>query len=217
MDLIDLRNEYFVVRLYNEDDYWHVMEGGSWLLFDHYLTIRQWTPDFHPFGAAINRIPAWVHLPDIPIEYYDKRFLGTVGDQIGKTLKVDMNTASQTKGKFARLCVELDLDKPFHSKYLVNERNYHIEYEGLHMLGFTCGKFGHTEGCIEKAQSATFKCTSGDQDTGNKANSQEERQNGTGDRRIRRANNKGKIVIQGTLMFGPWMVVKKQKNDKEIN
>ncbi|XP_016178852.1 uncharacterized protein LOC107621335 [Arachis ipaensis] len=87
LDLIDLGNDFFVVRLFNEDDYWYVLEGGPWMLFDHYLTIRRWTPDFNPFGVSINKIAAWVRLPDLPIEYYDKRFLGTVGDQIGKTLK----------------------------------------------------------------------------------------------------------------------------------
>ncbi|RYR75978.1 uncharacterized protein LOC127740631 [Arachis duranensis] len=94
MVLIDLGNEYFVARLYNEDDYWHVIKGMSWLLFDHYLTIRQWTLDFYPFGVAINKIATWVCLPDIPIKYYDKQFLGTIGDQIENTLKVDMYTAS---------------------------------------------------------------------------------------------------------------------------
>ncbi|RYQ97550.1 uncharacterized protein LOC107610441 [Arachis ipaensis] len=143
MDLIDLGNEYFIVRLFNEDDYWHVMEGGPWLIFDHYLTIRRWTLEFNPFGSAINKIAAWVCLSDLPIEYYDKRFLGTVGDQIGKTLKVDMNIANHSRGKFARLYVEIDLNKPLDSKYMVNGNNYFIEYEGLHLICFACGKFGH--------------------------------------------------------------------------
>ncbi|XP_029153388.1 uncharacterized protein [Arachis hypogaea] len=150
LDLIDLGNDFFVVRLFNEDDYWYVLEGGPWMLFDHYLTIRRWTPDFNPFGVSINKIVAWVRLPDLPIEYYDKRFLGTVGDQIGKTLKVDMNTANQSRGKFARLCVEIDLNKPLDAKYLVNGQNYFIEYEGLHMVCFNCGKFGHVnKGCMQ--------------------------------------------------------------------
>ncbi|XP_015953884.2 uncharacterized protein LOC107478264 [Arachis duranensis] len=151
LDLIDLVNEYFVARLYNEDDYWHVMEGGPWLLFNHYLTIQRWTSDFHLFGAEINKVDAWVQLPDLPIEYYEKRFLGKVGDQIGKTLKVALNTANQARGKFARLCVELDLSKLLDAKYLVNGVTYHIEYEGLHMICFSCGMFGHiSDGCMSK-------------------------------------------------------------------
>ncbi|QHN94893.1 Transposon TX1 uncharacterized [Arachis hypogaea] len=94
------------------------MEWGSWLMFNHYLTITRWVPDFNPFGTEINKIAAWVRLPNIPIEYYDKRFLGTVGDHIEKTLKVDMNTANQLRGNFVCQCVELDLSRPLNAKYM---------------------------------------------------------------------------------------------------
>ncbi|XP_072082104.1 uncharacterized protein [Arachis hypogaea] len=127
------------------------MEWGSWLMFNHYLTITRWVPDFNPFGTEINKIAAWVRLPNIPIEYYDKRFLGTVGDHIEKTLKVDMNTANQLRGNFVCQCVELDLSRPLNAKYMVSEKNYHVEYEGFHMICFSCGRFGHVkDGCIEK-------------------------------------------------------------------
>ncbi|RYR75979.1 hypothetical protein Ahy_A01g000574 [Arachis hypogaea] len=86
----------------------------------------------------------------------------------------------------------MDLDKPLHFKYLVNGRNFHIEYEELYMICFTCEKFGHIKECVEKAQSATAGGTSGDQDTKNQANPQEESQNGIKDRRIGRPNNKSK-------------------------
>ncbi|RYR55107.1 hypothetical protein Ahy_A06g030352 [Arachis hypogaea] len=123
MDLIDVGNDYFVVKLYNAEDYSHIMEGGSWLLLDHYLMTRYRTPDFNPFGTDINKIVALIRLPDIPIKYYDKKFLGL--------------------DKFARLCVELDLNKSLNAIYLVNECSYYIEYEGLHMISFACERFGH--------------------------------------------------------------------------
>ncbi|XP_015955326.1 uncharacterized protein LOC107479731 [Arachis duranensis] len=210
INLIDVGNGFFVVRFYSEEDYWNVLEGGLWLLFDHYLTIHQWAPDFNAFGAEINKVTAWVRLPDLPIEYYDKQFLETVGDQIGKTLKVDMNTANRSRGKFARLCVELDLSKLLEAKYIVNGSTYYIEYEGLHMICFSCGRFGHVhDSCMN---------------TSGQANSREEREgvlNQDGEENILGANEgsvqnmqeggnqtvKGKEVISEYSKYSAWMVI----------
>ncbi|KAL4286763.1 hypothetical protein AHAS_Ahas19G0118700 [Arachis hypogaea] len=207
LDLIDLGNDFFVVRLFNEDDYWYVLEGGPWMLFDHYLTIRRWTPDFNPFGVSINKIAAWVRLPDLPIEYYDKRFLGTVGDQIGKTLKVDMNTANQSREKFAKLCMKIDLNKPLDAKYLVNGQNYFIEYEGLHMVCFKCGKFGHVnEGCMQAGPTTSAQTEKENAQVGAQA-----RQEESGRKEV----DKGKKVINENPNFGAWMIIQKQKRTRK--
>ncbi|QHO03191.1 uncharacterized protein DS421_13g430210 [Arachis hypogaea] len=125
-----------------------------------------------------------------------------------------MNTVSQTSGKFARLCVELDLSKPLHSKYLVNRRNYHIEYEGLHMICFTCGKFGHTEGYVEKVHNVNGGVCGENTMVGQKDAQMEGGHSGIGDKGEGNDKDKDKMVSQGAPMFGPWMVVKKQKRTR---
>lgn len=88
----------------------------------------------------------------LPIEYYDAAFLGFVGNRIGRTVKVDRNTLSQERGKYARICVEVDLAKPLLPVFEVKGKIYRVEYEGLHLLCLSCGKFGHyREGCPNKA------------------------------------------------------------------
>lgn len=54
-------------------------------------------------------------------------FLAFTGNRIGKIVKIDKNTLPRESGKYARLCVEVDLMKPF---WLY----YKIEYEGLLLL-----------------------------------------------------------------------------------
>ncbi|CAN1180883.1 hypothetical protein LINPERHAP2_LOCUS35023 [Linum perenne] len=41
------------------------------------------------------------------------------------------------------MCVEIDLHKPLVSKYRLHRRVRRIEYEGLHEICFTCGRYGH--------------------------------------------------------------------------
>ena len=55
---------------------------------------------------------------------------------------------------FARMCVEIDLESPLIPSYNVDGNSLRIEYEGLHLICFHCGKFGHAiEQCpVKRAQ-----------------------------------------------------------------
>ena len=91
---------------------------------------------------------------------YEKGILYVVGSQIGKVLKVDSNTLRQSKGRFARICVEVDLNKPLLPAILINGVEKKIVYEGLHMIWFACGRYGHeTEKCFHKSQNLNQNST----------------------------------------------------------
>ncbi|XP_028085909.1 uncharacterized protein LOC114286879 [Camellia sinensis] len=128
--VVDLGSDFFLVRLSNRDDYDHVLFDGPWVIAGHYLSIRKWRPEFRPSEASISTIAAWVRLPEIPIEYFDEEILKKVGNIIGRTIKVDLNTILVKRGKFARLCVEIDLRKPLRSRVLIGSRWQRVEYEG---------------------------------------------------------------------------------------
>ncbi|MBA0696459.1 hypothetical protein Goari_003010 [Gossypium aridum] len=42
---------------------------------------------------------------------------------VGKVVKLDMNTDSRTRGRFARMVIYVDLEKPLVSHVLINGRN----------------------------------------------------------------------------------------------
>ena len=58
---------------------------------------------------------------------------------------MDDTTASTERGQFVRLSVEIDLHKRLLSKFRMNRRIWKIRYEGLKMICFKCGKYGHRE------------------------------------------------------------------------
>ena len=64
------------------------------------------------------------------------------GKQIGKVLKIDYTTSDAERGRYIRLCAEVDLTitKPLLSKFRFNRTVWKIEYESLHMICFNCGK-----------------------------------------------------------------------------
>lgn len=68
-----------------------------------------------------------------------------MGSTIGTTLKVDTLTSMHTRVRFARICFEIDLRKKLIPKFKVLSYEFSLEYEGLHLICFKCGKYNHCE------------------------------------------------------------------------
>ncbi|KAJ1416228.1 Zinc finger, CCHC-type [Sesbania bispinosa] len=120
LEVIDLDNEYFVIRFEDYDDLVHMLEDGSWMLADHYIVIQTWQPSFSPLTDDLRRVAVCIRVPNLPIEFYDRRVLWRIGNVLGKTVKIDANTLRESDG-----------------------RVYPVEYEGLHLVCFKCGRYGH--------------------------------------------------------------------------
>ncbi|CAN1812759.1 hypothetical protein LINPERHAP1_LOCUS26628 [Linum perenne] len=66
-----------------------------------------------------------------------------IGNQIGRTVRLDLATAEGARARYARVCVEVDLSKPLLGKYMIGDRVFYVEYESLENLCYTCGMYGH--------------------------------------------------------------------------
>ncbi|XP_028779657.1 uncharacterized protein LOC114736045 [Neltuma alba] len=145
VSVVDLSNDFFVVNFSTMDDYELALLGGPWMISDSYLTVRDWKLNFDPKIEAIEDVLIWIRFPDLPLEYYDESILEAMGNEIGRTVKVDMTTSLQSRGGYARVGVQVDLRKPLLPLYIIGNKERPITYEGLHLLCFCCGMYGHTE------------------------------------------------------------------------
>src|SRR4051812_39665336 len=112
---------------------------------DNYLHAKRWRPNFIVEAARIYTLLVWVRFPTLLVEYYSKTWLWRAGNHIGKMIKVDSSTLTASRGKFARVCIKVDLNKPLLASYRMRGVDYHLQYEGLQEICFKCGKFGHRE------------------------------------------------------------------------
>jgi hypothetical protein len=113
------------------------------MIMDHYVAIRPWTTYFISSQVKINKTLVWIRFPSLGMEYYDESLLLALATAVGSPVKVDMHTLDASRGKFARVCIEIDLDKPVVGKVWFRDFWYHVEYEGLHLLCKSCGIYGH--------------------------------------------------------------------------
>lgn len=143
IEMIALENDYFLVKFNSIMDYQYAAYKGPWMVLDHYLIVKEWCPNFDPFEVTEEKMLVWVRFPVLPIEYFKEAFLQKVGNKIGRFVRMDEATSITTKGKFARMCVEIDITKPLVPKFRIQKRTRRIEYEGIHLVCFHCGVYGH--------------------------------------------------------------------------
>lgn len=129
-------------------------------------------------------------------------------------MKIDSNTLREHEGsrgefqmteraKFARVCVEVDLQKILVSKFELNGRIYNVKYEGLHLVCFGCGRYGHRKVECPLLASKTPQ------------------QSGSSGPKIssKKSSLSGRSVEEGAGEdnFGPWMIVQKDNRRRRGN
>ncbi|KAG8496977.1 hypothetical protein CXB51_008208 [Gossypium anomalum] len=92
-DCVDLGHGFYVVKFSSLED------------------IQKWNPNFNPATRMITSTTVWIQLSGLPLEYFNE-VLVKVGKLVGRPIKLDSNTTYTTRGKFARICIEIDLSKP---------------------------------------------------------------------------------------------------------
>lgn len=148
MDCIDLTHGFFLVRFYSKEDMDNMVKNGPWFIGDHFLSLRAWEPFFKPSSANVSLAAVWVRLNELSIELYDLEVLQQIGESIRKVLRIDSHTTTEAKGKYVRLCIQIDLNKPLINTVIIGRFEQGVTYKGLQRLCFSCGRVGHkTKNC----------------------------------------------------------------------
>ncbi|KAH9735625.1 reverse transcriptase domain-containing protein [Citrus sinensis] len=176
--VIDLENNYFLVRFRNAGDALDALTRGPWIIL---------VTDFE-------YVNVWIRLPGLGLHLYHQKTLNKIGQLVGEVIKLDDNIESSTRGKFARVVVRISLAKPLVSQVELNGRIQKIEYEGLPVICFKCGRYGHNSGEC----SANMK---NGQPGGEEISGKDSQQ---GEVHIVQEN--GKAEDNHFEPFGPWMV-----------
>lgn len=124
------------------------------MIQDHYLLVQRWRPFFLQDAEVSSKVVVWLKIPKLPLELYNANCLKRIGSALGTLLKLDRATSIHSRGKFARMCVEVDLSQPLISHLLIRGHQLQIEYEGLHLICFSCGCYGHRADQCQGSQSS---------------------------------------------------------------
>ncbi|XP_040950683.1 uncharacterized protein [Gossypium hirsutum] len=135
----------FHLKFQDIGDYNKVLTQGPWIIYGQYLTVQPWTREFNPLQPYPSVVLAYIRLPGLPRYLYNRKIIEAIGGLIGKVVKLDFQTDNRTRGRFARLAVFINLDKPLISQVMVDNTVQKLEYEALLTVCFSCGKYGHVK------------------------------------------------------------------------
>ena len=107
--MMSINNGYYMVKFDSMANSKKVIGGGSWILFNHHLAIKKWTPNFNPSDDCFGRTMVWVRLSGLNLLYYHVNALKVIASGTGKPVRVGVITDPVGRGKFAQICIKVNL------------------------------------------------------------------------------------------------------------
>lgn len=80
---------------------------------------------------------------DLPIEYFHTDSLFKLSQAIGRPIKMDIHTSELTRGRYARVCIEVNTEKPLPPFICINGMKQEVAYELHTCFCNKCGIIGH--------------------------------------------------------------------------
>ncbi|PNX77430.1 hypothetical protein L195_g033397 [Trifolium pratense] len=106
-DIMNIGNGFFMVKLDSIGDRTRIMDGGPWMIYDHYLTVQCWSQEFASPTAKIDKTMVRIRFPGLNLFYYDESILLALASAVGRPIKVDSTTLDVRRGRFAPYLFDL--------------------------------------------------------------------------------------------------------------
>ncbi|KAJ4836021.1 hypothetical protein Tsubulata_011341 [Turnera subulata] len=172
---------------------------------------------YQNFLYSPSRTVVWIQIPGLPPEHYQKDILHCICNEIGRFVCIDGNTQQAKQGKFVRIAVSVDLCKPLLSQIEAVGLWFHIRYEDLPNVCFSCGRVGHiVASCPHRPSVRDTMGTGGgplcseshDVESPKSVPAVEQRLFGTG-------KELAESMVAGDegACFGNWMIVRKRRRN----
>ncbi|KAL0292351.1 UNVERIFIED_CONTAM: hypothetical protein Sradi_6992300 [Sesamum radiatum] len=147
-------NGFYFFRFRNLAFMEEIIEEGPWLFQGQPVVLQQWEQGMSLRRQKHTKVPVWIRLRHLPMEFWTEDGLSAVASGVGTPLYTDKITKNCSRLDFARVCVMLDFQSklPKHLVVLspvVSEDKQipikiDIEYEWLPLRCTQCCSLGHT-------------------------------------------------------------------------
>ncbi|KAK2659342.1 hypothetical protein Ddye_005875 [Dipteronia dyeriana] len=149
-----ITNNIYVFYFQLPEDHWKVMAGGLWSFDDALIVLEEPMGKGAIKGLRFNTVEFLVQISNLSLICMTKEIARFLGSIIGVVREVDTGPSGECFGKFLRVCVVVDIDKPLRQFLRIDvlgdgeETVMPIQYECLPNFNFHCGLIGHTaRGC----------------------------------------------------------------------
>ncbi|XP_041001574.1 uncharacterized protein LOC121247263 [Juglans microcarpa x Juglans regia] len=146
-NFFEVEKDVFIITFANHTDRQRVLEGKPWL-FDNYLFIRKpYEGGLQPGKMIFNVEYFWLQIYNLPLGYMTKEWGERIGKSLGQVLDVDVDEDGIGWGKYLKVQVELNLQKPITQGRIIMVQGKKLwlpfKYDKLPHLCFICGWILH--------------------------------------------------------------------------
>ncbi|XP_057831869.1 uncharacterized protein LOC131042571 [Cryptomeria japonica] len=156
MDVLLAANGYFQVVFSCMSDRNKVFEGGPYFYNQVGLFIKPWHVGFNPTEELPSQVLVWVRLPWLPLEFWREDIFSLVASQLGKPVGPSRQTMEKKVITYARVCVEIDLNKPLPDSIEIRLGSsswiQQLDYETLPFRCRFCHEYGHLQRVCPKSK-----------------------------------------------------------------
>ncbi|GAV82578.1 DUF4283 domain-containing protein [Cephalotus follicularis] len=90
-----------------------ILDNGPWDVWGAHLALRFWERDKPSRQCSFTKVPMWVKLMNILLEFWMPSGLSHLASVLGNPMHIDSAIGSQKIINFARVCVEIEASKKF--------------------------------------------------------------------------------------------------------
>ena len=69
ISIIDLGEDFYLIKFSNAKDVDFVLSRGPWMIFNYYLTVYKWFIDFNLYITNIDFVALWIQVLALLIHY----------------------------------------------------------------------------------------------------------------------------------------------------
>lgn len=139
----------YVFRFFHPRDMEKVLKKGPWSFDGYTLILGLLQQGQIPTSVALNHVPFWVQIHDVPVGGMTTTTGKQLGNFIGEFMEYDEKNNSNFLSTFMRIRVLVDIRKPLKRfkkiKTKVGSHEVKFKYERLGSLCYYCGILGHNE------------------------------------------------------------------------
>lgn len=143
LQCLELGNGSFLLKCNSDQETETILKRGPWFVGGRYLSVQPWQPNYRASEDGLGKIAVWVKLIELPLDFYEEQSLVEIGNAIGKYIRTDRNTQSKENVKHARICVEIDTNKPLIKELIIEGKTQVFEIEAISDLCLNCGRINH--------------------------------------------------------------------------
>ena len=112
MEILLAANNYFMVIFSSMADSNKAFEGGPYFFNQVGLFIKPWHTSFNSAEEIPSRVPVWVRLLRLPLEFWREDIFHSISMLLAKPVGSATQTQDRKVISFACICVEVDLNNP---------------------------------------------------------------------------------------------------------